>query len=138
MSGKSFFDTNILVYTADDDAPAKQERATALLTMVEQTVRPVISTQVLQEFYSAATRKLGLAPRHARALVESASEFEVVVVDVGIVREAIDLSIIEQVSLWDALIIIAAAKARCTVLYSEDLADGRTYRGVRVVNPFLD
>jgi predicted nucleic acid-binding protein len=35
-----------------------------------------------------------------------------------------------------ALIVAAAQKAGCEVLYSEDLAEGAIYDGVRIVNPF--
>lgn len=138
MSGKVFFDTNIPVYAWSQDEPAKQQRAASLLADAMRLRRGVVSTQVLQEFYTVAAGKLRLPATAARAGVEHLAAFHVVGVDIDSVREAIDLSILEQLSLWDALIIIAAAKARCTVLYSEDLADGRTYRGVRVVNPFLD
>jgi hypothetical protein len=40
-----------------------------------------------------------------------------------------------QISFWDALIVQAAEASGAVVLYSEDLSDGQTYRGVRVVNP---
>jgi predicted nucleic acid-binding protein len=39
------------------------------------------------------------------------------------------------ISFWDALVIQAAEASGATVLYTEDLSDGQTYRGVRVVNP---
>ena len=37
---------------------------------------------------------------------------------------------------WDALIVRTAQSARCDVLYTEDLQHGRSYGGLRVVNPF--
>jgi predicted nucleic acid-binding protein len=37
----------------------------------------------------------------------------------------------------DALIIAAAEKANCDYILSEDLNAGQTYRGVSVINPFL-
>lgn len=57
MSGVEFFlDTNILVYTFDKTAPAKQARATQLL---EQALlgQGCISFQVVQEFLNLALRK---------------------------------------------------------------------------------
>lgn len=41
-----------------------------------------------------------------------------------------------QLSIFDALVVEAAAQARCDELDTEDLADGATIRGVRIVNPF--
>ncbi len=41
-----------------------------------------------------------------------------------------------RLGIWDAVILSAAADARCRLLLSEDLQDGFTWRGVTVVNPF--
>jgi predicted nucleic acid-binding protein len=41
-----------------------------------------------------------------------------------------------SLSYWDALIVTAAAAGGCKRLLIEDLADGETYGGVTVVNPF--
>ena len=41
-----------------------------------------------------------------------------------------------QDSFWDSLIVSAAVSAGCSVLYSEDLNDGQTVRGVTIRNPF--
>jgi predicted nucleic acid-binding protein len=38
--------------------------------------------------------------------------------------------------IWDACIIAAAADAGCRLLLSEDLADGLTWRGLTLANPF--
>jgi predicted nucleic acid-binding protein len=52
------------------------------------------------------------------------------------VLAAIDVQRLLGVAFWDALVVRAAKKAGCAVLYSEDLQHGRTYDGVRVMNPF--
>jgi predicted nucleic acid-binding protein len=39
-------------------------------------------------------------------------------------------------SFWDALIVRAAAEARCDVLLSEDLNHGQVIDGVRIEDPF--
>jgi len=41
-----------------------------------------------------------------------------------------------QISCRDALILTAARKARCRIVYSEDLNNAQEYDTVRVVNPF--
>ena len=40
-------------------------------------------------------------------------------------------------SFWDAMIVRAAAETQCDVLWTEDLNDGQSIRGVRIRNPFL-
>jgi predicted nucleic acid-binding protein len=37
---------------------------------------------------------------------------------------------------YDALIVAGALRAGCTRLYSEDMQEGRTVRGVTIENPF--
>ena len=41
-----------------------------------------------------------------------------------------------KIGFWDAMIVLAAAEAGCDVLWTEDLNDGQTLRGVRIQNPF--
>jgi len=53
---KVFIDTNILVYSMDQFDPAKQQKCRSILKTVSTDLSGVVSTQVLQEFYVAATR----------------------------------------------------------------------------------
>jgi hypothetical protein len=55
---KMFIDTNILVYTLDKNDINKHTKARAVLKNIQDNDTPVISTQVLQEFYNASTAKL--------------------------------------------------------------------------------
>ncbi len=55
-----FFDTNVLVYMFDADAKQKQAQAQHLFEESTRDGRFLISTQVLQEFYVTATRKLAV------------------------------------------------------------------------------
>jgi predicted nucleic acid-binding protein len=41
-----------------------------------------------------------------------------------------------DVGYWDAMILAAAERAACPILYSEDLSNGQVYGSVRVINPF--
>ncbi len=134
-TGKSFIDTNVLVYAGDDDTPAKQHIARRLIA--EQSGRAVVSTQVLQEYFVAATLKLGVAPLDAKEVINAAgSAFETIVVTPVIINRAVDGSVLWQVSFWDALILASAEDAACAVVFSEDLNSGQRYGGVRVENPF--
>jgi predicted nucleic acid-binding protein len=138
MSARAFLDTNVLVYTDDRDAPRKQEAALDLIGRCRHGATGVLSTQVLQEYYVAATRKLGVAASVARRKVELFARFEVVLPGVDDVLAAIDLQRLHGLSFWDALVIRAAAAAGCATLYTEDLQHGRRFDGVTVVNPFRE
>ena len=134
---KAFLDTNILLYALTVSNKAKQRKARVLLRRLAEHSTPVISTQVLQEFYVASTTKLGVEPLVAKSLLRSFENMETVQVDPGMIREAVDISILNRISFWDSLIVAAAESARCEFLYTEDLNAGQIIRGVRIENPFI-
>lgn len=131
-----FLDTNILVYACDMDEPAKQKTARKLLRQVAGELSPCISTQVHQEFYVTATRKLKITPLKAKDIIHSFRHMRTVTIDLTDINKAIEGNILWQVSFWDALIIVAAQKARCEILYTEDFNDGQRFDGLQVCNPF--
>lgn len=133
---RKFLDSNVLVYTDDADEPARQRRALDLVEEARLSGSGVVSTQVLQEYFVATTRKLGVDAVLAAQKVHLFSRLDVVVIDVPDVEAAIDLHRLHRVSFWDALILRAAQRGGCRVLYSEDLQDGATLAGVRIENPF--
>jgi predicted nucleic acid-binding protein len=136
MSDRSFVDTNVLVYTDDRDSPAKQEAALELFERLRRERTGVVSTQVLQEYFEASTRKLGVDEELARRKVQLFGGLDVVVLDMRQILGAIDLVRLHRLSFWDALIIQAALDASCRVLYSEDLQPDRRIHGLRIRNPF--
>lgn len=133
---RTFLDTNILVYCLDSHDPQKQATCRDLLRSLQAGNQAVISTQVLQEFYVAATRKLDVEPLAAKQVLQGFRNLETVVVNPALVEEAIDCSILHQLSFWDGLVIASAASAGCEVLMTEDLNSGQVIRGVRIQNPF--
>ena len=137
MTGRVFIDTNVLVYADDLDAGPKNALARTLVADALLQGTGVLSTQVLQEFFAVATRKLGVAAEVARRKVELLAHLEVVRIDVDAILAAIDLHRLHTLSFWDALIIQAAASAGCARVFSEDLQHGRTLAGVKIENPFL-
>jgi predicted nucleic acid-binding protein len=136
MSARSFLDTNVLLYTDAVDAPAKHRRALDLLAEQRRARTGVVSLQVLQEYFVAATRKLAVDAAVARRKVELFANYHLVVLDIEDVLAAIDLHRLRQISFWDALVVRAAKEGGCSVLYSEDLQHGQSVDGVRIVNPF--
>lgn len=136
MSARSFFDTNILVYADDDDAPAKQRPARDLIYQHRRGETGVVSLQVLQEYFVTVTRKLKLDPRTARRKVALLSEFDVAASQVADILAAIDLHRLHGFPFWDALVLRSAQQAGCSVLLSEDFPHGHAIDGIQVVNPF--
>jgi predicted nucleic acid-binding protein len=136
MTAACFVDTNVLVYADDARDPVKQARARELLRGLIQERSGKLSLQVLQEFFAAATGKLGLTAVDARRRIEILSHLDVVKLDVDDVLAAIDLHRLHQLSIWDALIVRAAVISGCRTLYTEDLLHGRRFEGLQVIDPF--
>ena len=118
---KVFLDTNILIYTLDSYDLAKQERCRSLLRKFQGNNRGVISTQIMQEFYVVATKKLSVKPQIVKNILHSFENFEIVQINPPLIQEAIDCSIIHQLSFWDSLVIVSAESAKCDQLWTEDL-----------------
>jgi predicted nucleic acid-binding protein len=132
-----FIDTTILIYGLDKHDPEKQKKARELLKRAAMEHSGVISTQVLQEFYVAVTRKLGVDPLPAKEMVHSFRNYETVLITVEIIKDAIDCSILQRISFWDSLILIAGEKALCEMIWTEDLNNGQIIKGIKVINPFI-
>ncbi|HSV97778.1 MAG TPA: PIN domain-containing protein [Spirochaetota bacterium] len=136
MKNKVFLDTNVLVYSIDSDARKKRDVARTLLGNVFKEGNGFLSTQVLQEFFVAATRKLGMEPLEAKELIRAWGRYNVITVTREIIEEAVDISILNRLSYWDGAIIASARAAGCGVLYTEDLSHEQVIGGVRIENPF--
>lgn len=133
---RTFLDTNILVYCLDHHDPHKQATCRGLVRSLQAENQAVISTQVLQEFYVTATRKLEVEPLQAKQILQGFRNIETVIVTPVLVEAGIDCSILHQLSFWDGLVVASAASAGCEVLMTEDLNSGQIVRGVRIQSPF--
>ncbi len=58
--------------------------------------------------------------------------------DGQIILEAIEIQTEYGYSFWDSMIITAAIKGGADLLYTEDLTDGHSIKGVAVLNPFTN
>ncbi|MBP5447890.1 MAG: PIN domain-containing protein [Treponema sp.] len=135
--GKVFFDSNILVYYADESDARKQKIAMALIKDAIDSGNGVISTQCLQEFYNVVTKKLLCDKERAKEMVKMFSDnIPVVKISVPLILAAVDISIKSQFSFWDSLILSAADDTGCATVYSEDLNDQQIVGGARIQNPF--
>lgn len=137
MGSRTFVDTNVFLYLYDVGEPAKSRMATQAMRSLESG-DVVLSTQVLQEFYWNATRKLepAVSPERAARVVAELATYLVVQIDVPLILAAIARSESGQIAMWDALIVESALSAGCERLLSEDLQHGHQFDGLRVENPF--
>jgi predicted nucleic acid-binding protein len=99
----------------------------------------IVSVQVLNEFASVATRKLGMSVAEVR---ESLAVVRAVCRVVPVTEETHDrgLELVERygLSVYDGLIAAAALLAGCAELLAEDLQAGQVVDGrLTVTNPFL-
>jgi predicted nucleic acid-binding protein len=135
----TFVDTNVLVYVFDRADPGKQAIAADQLERLWAEHSGVLSTQILQEFYSVATNRLKLAmtPAEARQVVELYAEWPVTVIEPADILNASAIQERLQLSFWDALVLQSAIVAGADRLLTEDLQDGLEVEGVRIENPFL-
>lgn len=133
----AFVDTNVLVYAVDTGEPAKRERALAVLAE-RADGGLMISTQVLLEFYATVTRKLAHPLDDAATAIERLARWPVVPADVELVKSAIEISEGSRLSVWDGMIIAAAAAGGCATLLSEDLSHDQRIAGVLIENPFAN
>lgn len=134
IATRYFVDTNVWVYAVDRDEPIKRDIARAFIAEHQQHL--VLSTQVMVEVVSALTRKLGVSLPSAEALLRELEAFEILPTTADLVIRGTQTAHAHQLSIWDALIVEAAAAGSCDVLVSEDLHDGAVLRGIRLHNPF--
>ena len=134
---REFVDTNVLLYAYDREG-TKHEEALALIERLHETGSGALSIQVLQEFFVNVTSKIAvpLDVEGARERVRRLGTWPTHVPDVDDVLEAIDIHSEHRISFWDAMIVRSASRLGCDVLWTEDLANGRVYRGARVQDPF--
>lgn len=130
------FDTNVLAYAEGTNGAAMKKRALDLLTRLPPD-SVVIPVQALGELFNVLVRKAGRRPAEARASVLAWQDaHDTVPTSSSVMSRATDLAADHRLSIWDAVILSAAADAGARLLLSEDLQDGFTWSGVTVVNPF--
>lgn len=137
-SDRTFVDTNVLIYAHDVDAGRKHQIANTMLRSLWVERSGVVSTQVLQEFYVNATRKLKtpLTKPAARSVVSVYAAWCVECLTPADIAAAFQIEDEARLGFWDALIIASAARSGARRLLSEDLNAGQAIAGLTILNPF--
>ena len=134
-----FVDTNVLLYSEDGADKAKQARAIDWLQALWTKRCGRTSTQVLNEFYANATKKLkpAMPAGDARAEVRRYQRWQPWVLDHATVETAWAVESRFGFSYWDSLIVAAAKAQGCRYLLTEDLQHEQIIDSVQILNPFL-
>jgi len=136
---RTLLDTNVLVYLFDRRSPKKAHQAQALIAEALDTGRGIISYQVVQEFLNVARRKFldVLTAREAELFLHRVLwPLCDVLPDMQLYATALSIADETGWTFYDSLIVSSAARAGCSLLFSEDLQAGRVVRGVEIQNPF--
>ena len=137
MTGRLFFDTNLLVYAMDPTEPEKRARSVALLKAAFGRGRLVISPQILNESYAAIVHRRKLVPSaQAAAYLGTLIPACTAPLDAGTHRAAIAIETRHRLSWWDSLAIASALQARCDHFVSEDMRDRQVVESLTIVDPF--
>jgi predicted nucleic acid-binding protein len=139
-SGKTFVDTNVLIYAHDVDAGRKHETAKALLRNLWTERTGLLSTQVLQEFYVNVTRKIRkpLTKPQARSIIDTYAPWCADGITTADIKAAFQIEDQARIGFWDALIIAVAARGGARRVFTEDLNSGQVIAGVTIHNPFAE
>jgi predicted nucleic acid-binding protein len=139
MSGKTFIDTDVLIYAHDADAGEKQHIAKAVLHELWSERSGVLSMQVLQEFYVNVTRKIAAPlPKDLARLVVTSYAIWCTQTTPAEITTAFRIEVESQIDFWDALIVSSAAECGASRILSEDLNAGQRIAGVLIENPFAN
>ena len=132
---KVFFDTNVLLYMYGGDA-GKRVRAKQLFRQHAQGGRLLLSTQVVQEFYAAGSRKLGMPRSALREAAAALLDLPLVILGPSHITCAMENEEQYQISFWDALILAAAQSGGAEILCTRRISvtgsnAGQSWRATR-------
>ena len=134
MSGKVFFDTNVLIYAMALGDP-RRDRAQQLLAQ-----GGIVSVQILNEFVAVARRKMRMPWKDVIEALDAVRLLFPSPVSITLDTHEAALKIAQQYGfgIYDAQIAATALEANCSTLYSEDLQDGQVIdKTLTIRSPFI-
>lgn len=132
-----FLDTNVLAYSADQTDIVKNGKAISIVqSALKRKSEFAISVQVLTEFCNVALRKLSMPQDSVLDFLRMFRKIDTVLPDADLVVRGVEIRTRYGIQYYDSLMIAAAERIGAAEIWTEDLADGQTYCGVKAVNPF--
>jgi len=137
MTVKVFVDSNVILYARDQAAPEKRRKSIEWLAALASRESAVVSPQVINESIRAFIDKMDATAPELHTFVVAMTPWCTAPVDPQVIARAIDVRSRWLFAWWDSLIVAAALSAGCDYLLTEDLQDGQSLEGMRVIDPFL-
>ncbi len=131
-------DTNVLAY-AEDITHHDADKAKVLVArdiVRRMQYRVVVPIQVVTELGRVGIGRANWTRAEAATRMRHWLTFPTVPISPEVVRVGVDLVERRMVSVYDAMVIAAAATAGCSVLLTEDRQSASSLAGVRLLNPF--
>ncbi len=135
-TGKFFLDTNFLLYCFSKDEHEKREICMSILVEGKEKAIFVLSTQVIKEFTSVMLSKYKVDPLIVKQIISDFKNFEIVKLDLPLIKEGIEIHSAYKYSFWDSLIVAAARAASCNYVLTEDMQHAQELFGLTIWDPF--
>jgi predicted nucleic acid-binding protein len=134
---RAALDSNILIYAELEPDSEKGKRSADLILRAARD--GVIPVQVLGEYLRFVQRRV---PGSFAEALRQASIFRAAFLTppttATILDKASELARAHRMQLWDGVVCAASADAGAKILLTEDMQDGRTIEGMRLINPFAE
>lgn len=136
MSDKTFIDTNVFLYVAEEGDHAKSRQASTWLQYLVASGSGIANLQVMNEIANVLIKRGRLKPEAVFSIVDDFSSFGTAAINAETVAAARLLHFESGYAWWDCLLLASAIELQCQLFLSEDLQDGHQLRGLTIMNPF--
>jgi predicted nucleic acid-binding protein len=114
----------------------RPDKSRWLMEELVKNASGAISIQILTEFYSVSTGKLGMGSRRAEEIILSFGHWKLHLPGHSDILSAIRLQRAHKLAWWDALIVNSALELGATTLWTEDFSHGQKFGSLTVRSPF--
>jgi len=138
MKEKVFVDTNIFVYLKLRDEKNRDKKSAAENLFKKIKERIIISSQVINEFYSVMLRNKISDSKIQEMIREIVKISRMSHITFDTILKSWEIREKHKYSIWDSLIAASALENGCKILYSEDMHHNHLIeKKLRIVNPFI-
>ena len=133
MTDKPTLDTNVLIYAFGKQDDDRKQIAKAIITECN-----IISLQVVNETVYVLMRKFNFTPKEVDKVIEFMKQnFVISDLNILILDQTVKISVKYGFSFWDSMMVAAALKNHCSILYSEDMQNKQIIEDrLQIINPF--
>jgi len=137
MPDRIFVDTNLLVYSYIEQDKEKHDKIIDFFSSIRSNYC-FISVQVLNEFYRALSKNSVPHNIINDNINDISKIYNISEINLEMVKLCLSIKEKYNYSYWDSLIISAALKNNCNILYSEDMRHNILIeKKLRIINPFF-